>query len=998
MYPGQLIASTSTLRQAAQSTLKPSTPGQASGATVGGAIATGDGSRLGDEPIGETANQGIDTVAWISASSPGDQQEEGMQALANISDCVQLPASRMRFVKGQVTSLPEQEALAMTAASQRHSALRVGASNTPYMNNSDHDLLIIEEPIQTSRKTRISEYLTAREPTRPVSSVPMLRPRLGTTSTLSPRMPAFVGKPGQSLQYVRGDTLDLKQQMLPPPNGTAFIDPDQFQWRQDVETDLSRYHAGEVTISAQTQTDLDQMLPPKGLALISIENPEGELARLSNVKAIEAEAERQRLLRERRARLVEIARAQSTTGAEPSQTPSLNSRVADPTAPRTEQDDPSEHQKYADPEKIKAREIEELARQMIRLEVSQSAGKGRLAAEAVMHKHKLVPDDSCVTCRQLKLLLDDAKRKLEALSRKAAEAQAADAGAELQQAPRVSGGTQTQLSLLDLLPQQEKSFEMLQSIKHDEGTTADGLERCDDDNDNDDGSGHEDVKERATQVSDDPNGIQDPSAEHKLDIVFKGRDLIRFAYEVERVTRQRAVLETRRKRATEMESNAEQGASNTAAQPLKRRLAQKTDDDHKLLEEQAIESDRLCDIGCQTEWSELTPSEEQVKMREALELFEVLKAREAHARVASASAATAGAGALPSSRSQSPVVQGHPGLKLQDIIAEDLKVGQAVLALTREFNQVFNAAFPVGISSVPKSPSAGGSVSGSHGTISLKATSNAVGAHVVSPSSGKSHVFGKSPVRLWIQSVVDLLLGRLVSGVIGILGAEQVEIFEPGHFLSAHGVQLTSSHSFAGPHGAGAAHPKSPVGAHSSSAGSPSAAHDSPSPLAYFLDHLVAYANSGTSSSAVAELVCRFNLDGSVLGADQWRVIRGSLPGAAIISQQTVFAEDAYKDVRFMPVFDKKIGFKTRSMLCVPLVVDAHVNGQVITHPYAVVVASNKRNDCPPRPSQAISQTGLDPNGCPTVFSSEDIQRLELLCATVAGRISALTQMFSLVV
>ena len=66
------------------------------------------------------------------------------------------------------------------------------------------------------------------------------------------------------------------------------------------------------------------------------------------------------------------------------------------------------------------------------------------------------------------------------------------------------------------------------------------------------------------------------------------------------------------------------------------------------------------------------------------------------------------------------------------------------------------------------------------------------------------------------------------------------------------------------------------------------------------------------------ELISRF---GTGLDASEIRISASTgIVGAVFSSEQTINIPDAYQDQRFNPKIDKQTGFKTQSILCVPLI------------------------------------------------------------------------------
>lgn len=87
------------------------------------------------------------------------------------------------------------------------------------------------------------------------------------------------------------------------------------------------------------------------------------------------------------------------------------------------------------------------------------------------------------------------------------------------------------------------------------------------------------------------------------------------------------------------------------------------------------------------------------------------------------------------------------------------------------------------------------------------------------------------------------------------------------------------------------------------------------------------------------------------------RIKKGQgIAGHVFESGEALLIEDAYLDPRFNPAFDKKTGYKTRSILCVPLKVKERIIG--------------------------VSQNINKVDGTP--FSSEDKETLSLLCSHAA--------------
>jgi len=90
---------------------------------------------------------------------------------------------------------------------------------------------------------------------------------------------------------------------------------------------------------------------------------------------------------------------------------------------------------------------------------------------------------------------------------------------------------------------------------------------------------------------------------------------------------------------------------------------------------------------------------------------------------------------------------------------------------------------------------------------------------------------------------------------------------------------------------------------------------------------------------ATGELVVRVSQDLPEMG--EVRIPPGTgIAGAAAVSGETIRIEDAYADARFNPEVDRRTGFRTRSVLCVPL---RDHDGEV----FAVTQLLNRRDGRP---------------------------------------------------
>jgi putative ABC transport system ATP-binding protein len=87
------------------------------------------------------------------------------------------------------------------------------------------------------------------------------------------------------------------------------------------------------------------------------------------------------------------------------------------------------------------------------------------------------------------------------------------------------------------------------------------------------------------------------------------------------------------------------------------------------------------------------------------------------------------------------------------------------------------------------------------------------------------------------------------------------------------------------------------------------------------------------------ELVMRVSQD--IEGSAEVRIPMGKgIAGAVALSGQTIRIDDAYKDARFNPEIDTKTGFRTRSILCIPL---SNRSGRL----FAVTQLLNRRDGAP---------------------------------------------------
>jgi GAF domain-containing protein len=70
--------------------------------------------------------------------------------------------------------------------------------------------------------------------------------------------------------------------------------------------------------------------------------------------------------------------------------------------------------------------------------------------------------------------------------------------------------------------------------------------------------------------------------------------------------------------------------------------------------------------------------------------------------------------------------------------------------------------------------------------------------------------------------------------------------------------------------------------------------------------------------ASAGELVMRISQD--LEGGPELRIPLGTgIAGAAAASGETIRIDDAYTDERFNPEVDRRTGFRTRSVLCIPL-------------------------------------------------------------------------------
>jgi len=85
-----------------------------------------------------------------------------------------------------------------------------------------------------------------------------------------------------------------------------------------------------------------------------------------------------------------------------------------------------------------------------------------------------------------------------------------------------------------------------------------------------------------------------------------------------------------------------------------------------------------------------------------------------------------------------------------------------------------------------------------------------------------------------------------------------------------------------------------------------------------------------------------------------------SIAGATVLDRTPANIQDVYRDSRFDPTFDRKSGFRTRSLLCVPIRDSAGDKGQPREHCIGCIQALNKMDRFKQTQGVAFNQKDLD--------------------------------------